>query len=514
VIVETRYESRSYSSDLLLGAAGHSSPAEAQSSGAFTAVPSMGTGRSAHTATLLLDGRVLIVGGESGSAQRPLFTTEIYDPATQTFTPSGNMTTARSRHTATLLPDGRVLIVGGDTAGSAELYDPSTGSFTATGSLLIPRKGFNATLLNDGKVLITGGVSRSTQFGDVIGDAEVFDPATGMFTAAGDYAGTLANLAITTFGFASTSTLLPNGTVLFATEPSAQVFDPVRGAFSLSDAMLVHWPWGGWFAPDYIAGRTANLLLNGKVLMAGGEQEDTGRYTDAELYDSASGVFVPTGSMIRARDGHTATLLPDGTVLMAGGESQRCDAEHCYFSGTESTAELYDPVKGGFASAGNMIAPREWHSATLLNSGEVLITGGIAYGGIGMYYGETGSAELYRPASVSSPPTLFSIFQNGQGQGAIWHATTGEIASAVHPAVAGEILSMYTSGLAESGVIPPQVSIGSALGEIVYFGDAPGYPGYYQVNFRVPAGVSPGTAIPVRLTYLGRPSNEVSMAIQ
>jgi hypothetical protein len=160
----------------LLGVAGHSPLARAQSAGTFAATGSMATARSSHTATLLLDGRVLIVGGQSGAAQRPLFTTETYDPAKQTFTPSGNMMTARSRHTATLLPDGRVLIVGGDAAGSAELYEPSTGSFTATGSLLIPRQGFNATLLKDGKVLITGGVSRSTEFGDVIGDAEVFDP--------------------------------------------------------------------------------------------------------------------------------------------------------------------------------------------------------------------------------------------------------------------------------------------------------------------------------------------------
>jgi uncharacterized protein (TIGR03437 family) len=73
---------------------------------------------------------------------------------------------------------------------------------------------------------------------------------------------------------------------------------------------------------------------------------------------------------------------------------------------------------------------------------------------------------------------------------------------------------MYTSGLAESGVIPPQVSVGSALGEIVYFGAAPGYPGYYQVNFRVPNGIAPRPDVAVRLTYLGRPSNKVTIAIQ
>jgi hypothetical protein len=362
--------------------------------------------------------------------------------------------------------------------------------------------------------LITGGVACSTTSGDVIGDPEIYDPSTGVFAVAGTYAGNLASLATSIFGFASTSTLLADGTVLFAAEPSAQVYDPVSSAFSLKGGVFVTTPWGGPFAPSYIVGRTANLLLNGKVLEAGGEQADLGRFNDAVLYDAASGLFVPTGSMIRARDGHTATLLPDGSVLMAGGESQICDGNYCYFSATESSAEFYDPVKGAFTSAGNMMAHREWHTATVLSSGDVLITGGMAYGGIGMYYGSTASAELYHPASVSSPPALFSVSEDGQGQGAIWHATTGEIASAGHPAVAGEILSMYTSGLAENGVIPPQVSIGGRLAEILYFGDAPGNPGYYQVNFRVPGGVALGTAIPVRLTYLGRPSNGVTIALQ
>jgi len=103
---------------------------------------------------------------------------------------------------------------------------------------------------------------------------------------------------------------------------------------------------------------------------------------------------------------------------------------------------------------------------------------------------------------------------DGQGQGAIWDATTGLVPSPVMPAVAGEILSMYTSGLSEGSVIPPQVSIGGSLAQILYFGDAPGWPGFFQVNFRVPNGIAPGSAVPVRLTYLGRPSNEVSIAVQ
>jgi hypothetical protein len=125
-------------------------PVSAQSPGTFTATGSMATAKLFHTATLLIDGRVLITGGSYAAS--PLATTEIYDPVMRAFTPAGVMTAARTGHTATLLPDGRVLIVGGDSSmGSAELYDPSTGNFTATGSLLMARTAFNATLLANGK---------------------------------------------------------------------------------------------------------------------------------------------------------------------------------------------------------------------------------------------------------------------------------------------------------------------------------------------------------------------------
>jgi uncharacterized protein (TIGR03437 family) len=90
---------------------------------------------------------------------------------------------------------------------------------------------------------------------------------------------------------------------------------------------------------------------------------------------------------------------------------------------------------------------------------------------------------------------------------------TGQVASSQTPALAGEILSIYVSGLAEGGAIPPQVAVGGRLAEVLFFGDAPGYPGYFQVNFRVPGGVSAGAAVPVRLTYLGRSSNPVTLAV-
>src|SRR5437870_3953395 len=133
------------------------SSAIAQTPGRFMPTGDMTAARSFHTATLLRDGTVLIVGG---NGERPT-SAELYDPATGTFAATGSLTTARSGSTATLLDDGRVLIVGGDRftgnapmKSSAELYDPSTKTFTPTGDMVTVHIGGTATLLNDGKVLI------------------------------------------------------------------------------------------------------------------------------------------------------------------------------------------------------------------------------------------------------------------------------------------------------------------------------------------------------------------------
>ena len=165
-----------------------------------------------------------------------------------------------------------------------------------------------------------------------------------------------------------------------------------------------------------------------------------------------------------------------------------------------------------------MTSARYYHTATLLNSGQVLITGGTATAGgsqtsLGDPLNAVSSAELYTPSLLVPAPVLFSLSGDGQGQGAIWHATTGEIASPSTSAVAGESLSMYTTSLLDGGVIPPQVAIGGQLAEVLYFG-ASGYPGYNQVNFRVPVGLAHGDSVPVRLIYLGRSSNAVTIAVQ
>lgn len=457
--------------------------AMAQSAGTFAATGDMTTTRAGHSATLLPDGRVLIAGGSTGvNVFTRTNSAELYDPSRGTFAATGSMTTARLFHIAILLPDGRVLVAGGasgDSALSAELYDLSTGTFTATGSMAAPHG--VATLLNNGKVLM-GGPS-----------IELYDPATGTFTATGDFAGTTAG----TLG--NTATLIGDGRVLFsASDGPAQLYDPATGKFGLTGAMTYGYA-------DF--GRSATLLMSGKVLFAGGEDSDNGPYPYAELYDPSTGTFTATGNMTMGRIAQ-ATLLPDGRVLITGGGYDPTPP-----FATTRRAELYDPSTGSFRSFGNMISGGLKQTATLLKDGSVLIAGGAYWPVIPGPASILSSAELYTPPVLTPAPVLFSLSADGRGQGAVWHATTGEIASPGNPAVVGEVLSMYTTSMADGGVIPPQVAIGGRLAQILYFG-ASAYPGYYQVNFRLPSGVAPGSAVSLHLTYLGRPSNTVTIGVQ
>ena len=224
--------------------------------------------RASHTATLLANGMVLLAGGSSGGGTA---TAELYDPITGTYTPTGSMVVKRYEHEAALLPDGKVLIAGGyddtlpggpDSLASAELYDPATGTFTATSSMSVERSRPTATLLPNGKVLIAGGVHYTGGgAGVALNSGEVYNPATGSFTLVG-------NIMSNGRG-GSTATLLPNGMVLVTGGPqgvsSASLYDPATNYFASTGSMTID-----------RAIHTATLLANGKVLITGGQRHNAG----------------------------------------------------------------------------------------------------------------------------------------------------------------------------------------------------------------------------------------------
>src|SRR5262249_36333704 len=130
-------------------------PFEWQATGSLT------TNSVFHSATLLTDGKVLVVGGSRPNGAS-LARSEVYDPATGTWAHSGNLAERRTWHTATLLHDGTVLVAAGfdshvpfghQNLNSAEVYSPARGKWSSTGNLTSARSLHTATLLPDGRVL-------------------------------------------------------------------------------------------------------------------------------------------------------------------------------------------------------------------------------------------------------------------------------------------------------------------------------------------------------------------------
>ncbi|MBN2356821.1 amidohydrolase family protein [candidate division KSB1 bacterium] len=306
--------------------------------------------RESHTATLLQDGRVLIVGWSTNEA-------ELYNPFRNSFTATG--ATVKNHYqgsTATLLNDGTVLIAGGVNAQKyAELYDPATGLFTLISDTLhAPRCFHTATLMPDGKVLIAAGQDKN---GPQTHDkAEIYDPQARTFTLTG---------SLTQHRSGHTATLLQDGTVLITggtqtTTPGSGFFldaceryDPVTGTFSAIQSM---------HAPRI--SHAATLLPDGRALISGGAWDENRN----ELYDSKTDTWSYTGKMnVTKQTDHSATLLNNGHVLLAGGRNATT---------TMDSVQIYYPETDTYYSVDNLLEKRTGHTATLLDNGSLLIAGG------------------------------------------------------------------------------------------------------------------------------------------
>ena len=352
------------------------------SPGNWAPVLSMSAARHQHTATALPYGRVLVVGGFTGSWGTG--SAELYDVPNNTWTLAAEQLVRRQRHTATLLPSGQVLVTGGNTstgtAASTELYDVDANTWTPGAPMSSSRHSHVAVPLPTGKVLVTGG---TTSDGTSSSSSELYDPATNTWTPTGSMNSPRSG---------HTATQLNNGKVLVTGGTSgngiylasAELYDPTTGAWSSAGSTSAMRAW-----------HTASLLKNGQVLVAGGTAtygyDGAPQSASVDIYDPATNTWTATGSLLTARSGHVAAVLNSGKVLVIGGRNHY---------GSMTSTELYDPATGSWSTGPTMGQTRHDAVATVLPAGIVLVTGGrlLAYSvrGPEISY-PTEKVELYIP---------------------------------------------------------------------------------------------------------------------
>jgi hypothetical protein len=283
---------------------------------AWQDAPSLNAPRGGFSLVPMKDGRAMVIGGATTDFI-PYSSVKIYDPISGKWSQPGLLKYARYAPVATLLQDGRILVTGGmfgswlngnaRTVAQTELFDPEAGTWSQTGSLHTSRMQGRAVTLTDGRVLVAGGDNLDGNYADAL-NAEVWDPATGAWTVTG-------SLPVGSIATAPDFSLvaLPDGSalavgVLSASAVAALRWDPATGRWS---------PAGQMISPAYL--RTAVLLADGRVLVAGGIRIKGGVVADVEIYDPAAGIWTATAPLPEPRGGSVAVLLEDGSVLLAGG---------------------------------------------------------------------------------------------------------------------------------------------------------------------------------------------------
>ncbi|RME76744.1 MAG: hypothetical protein D6776_00750, partial [Planctomycetota bacterium] len=365
-------------------------------------------------ATLLADGRVLVVGGDATGGLDGLASGEVYDPGTDRWdTVPNTMQVPRQGHTATRLPDGRVLIAGGFGkvgAGvtihrSTEIWDPATGRFSPGPDMITPRSGHVAVVLADGDVLLAGGESVGTTGGltgpirqceyyrfDPNGGPGSFDPAPPLQLAR------LLAAALPSFGGA----VVVGGMDLSSELASLEVLDRNAGAWTLggNGFLIMNAP---RVSPTIVRLASNDIALaggyspSGLAAVFGIDPFTTIEYLVTDPNDPAAGIFqLRSFPQLPPRVGHSMTRLADDRVLLVGSAADANAAR---------SATIFDPgMTNGqsLSGAGGPVAARFDHTATLLFDGRVLLAGGggdssALPGVFGIVLPVTQSCETFTP---------------------------------------------------------------------------------------------------------------------
>ena len=360
----------------------------------LTSPGSMQQERKFHTAELLQDGRVLVVGGQDRKLT-PLASAELYDPETARWSLTGSMSVPRRDHSTVLLRDGRVLAMGGldedrKVLSSAEIYDPQTGGWSPVADMAVARRGHRALLLADGRVLVFGGRQIAVRLleSDSLQMVEAFDPASGEWSNAADM--TVGHIGLEAVVLEDGRVLVTGGMTTAGAETASAVQSdsgddagttgrsPRTSGPEMYDPAAGKWSQSG-FARATMS-HTLTLLEDGLVVQLGGfGGVAAAGVPGMEMFDPRSDKWETGPPMTEGRMFHTATLLTDGKLLVIGGTG---------VEGHLRSAEVFDPAASTWSSAGRTSVARSGHTATLLGDGTVLIAGG-----------GSAQAEMFHPAN-------------------------------------------------------------------------------------------------------------------
>lgn len=337
-------------------------PEELPDSG-FLLHSTLNTRRHDHTASLLNDGRVLIIGGAVGGWQGPsLVSTEIYDPVSQSWQVGPTLNSPRQAHTATTLQDGRIFVTGGTQPGpiwqdSTEMLDPEQRRWRTMAPLAFPRSMHSATLLPSGQVLVLGGWTGTV----TLDHAEIYDPSTNVWRPSGSMLEARQD---------HSATLLDDGRILIVGGyreiigdkwlDTAEIYDPASGTSTPTVPLYCHG-----------TSHEAVVLADGRVLVMGGACGGgrPGIVAQAEIFDPLTNSWQAVSSMAQARFGLSATRLSDGTVLAIGGGDGLLPL---------ASVEKFDPITQSWSTHSPLNMARVAHTATLLPNGRLLVAGGWA----------------------------------------------------------------------------------------------------------------------------------------
>jgi uncharacterized protein (TIGR03437 family) len=498
----------------------------------WTSTGSLATARQFASSAVLHDGRVLVTGGLGLNAGGMNFSVtlgspELYDPKTGLWSSAGNMIFPVWLHSMTTLPDGRVLVAGGQDADTGfaqipttQLYDPATNTWTQVGDMNVARDAHTATLLPNGQVLVTGGQGANSTSP---ASAELYDPATNRWTL---------TASMSTPRSFQTGTLLPNGRVLIAGGATGQ-------SFTLFNSTEIYDPaTGEWSAGAPLqqarAKESATLLESGKVLVAGsyGTQGDFAGNATAEVY----GTTVPSATgMVNVS---SASYFDNGAVA-PGSLVSAMGSNLAGVPQTAPSTSLPTTLGGvsvtvedstGMARQAGLVYVSPQVINYLLPAGTAPGTATVSVNG------SDGAAASGQVLVVAVAPGVFAANSSGQGLAAAVvqrvHADGTQVYEPVAQFDAGQnqfvpvpinlssttdqvFLVLFGTGIASrSSLAAVNAQIGSAIVRVSFAGPSGDFPGLDQVNLLLPPALAGSGNVGVTLSVDGFAANTVRVTIE